>query len=311
MSSLRTLQLILLSLLGGVVLGALAGLAFFFPGGMLIGAVFGLVIGIVSLAITAPALAYKRLRTVAIPAYAPAAATALASGAFGPDVAVPLTGAALGAGALAAHCVFPNTLAPPRAHPHCRKCGLDVGAVAASRCPECGARIGPAPASRRASGPVVAWLVIAISVLLALGYAGALPDVDRPALRLDAADPPQLMHHMGDADAGVRRAAAARLASIDPRLLLDALAHPNESTRREAARSLGDPDAANPWALPGLIDALNDRSPYVRAEAARSLGILGDTDALPALRERLAGDESEMVVRAAREAIARLDRRAP
>ena len=307
MSPLRTLQLCALSIVGGGVLGALAGAAFFPPAGAGIGAIFGLVIGIISLCVIAPALAHKGLRSGALTTYLPAAVVAPIAGAFGPDVAIPVTGAALAAGALGAHCLLRDTI-PREIHAHCPGCGHDVSASASARCPECGRTIAPPKPARQWSGPVVAWLVAVILTLGTLSFIAGVPAIERATIGFGAADPHQLMHHMSDPEARVRREAARRLAEIDPRLMLEALAHPEEGTRREAARSLRKGFDGDPWVVPALIEALADRSAFVRAEAAASLGALGDLDALPALRERAENDDSPMVVRGAREAIKSIER---
>ncbi len=305
MSPLRTLQLATLSVLGGILLGALAGATFLPPGGVLIGAAFGIVIGFISMVIVAPALVHKRLRTAALPVYLPAAIVALASGPFGPDIAIPVTGAALAAGALLVHCAMRDAFPPPP-HPHCRWCGHDVSADASRRCAACGARITPGK-TRHWSRRVVVWLSTVSLLLLWLGFLAAEPRIERATLGFGTADPHQLMHYMGDEEAQVRRQAARRLVDVDPRLLREALLHPSARTRREAARTLGDGFAGEAWAAQALVEALGDRSPFVRAEAAAALGAMGARDALPALRDVAASDPSPMVARTAEQAIGRLE----
>ena len=60
-----------------------------------------------------------------------------------------------------------------------------------------------------------------------------------------------------------------------------ALQSPDDDTREEAARALGE--LKDPRAVTPLISALEDPNHYVRREAAKSLGRLGDERAIPAL----------------------------
>lgn len=63
--------------------------------------------------------------------------------------------------------------------------------------------------------------------------------------------------------------------------VIRALQSPDDDTREEAARALGE--LKDPRAVTPLLSALDDPNHYVRREAAKSLGHLGDERAIPAL----------------------------
>jgi HEAT repeat protein len=79
---------------------------------------------------------------------------------------------------------------------------------------------------------------------------------------------------------------------------LQAAHDPDPKTRRKAVIALGHVGAADPAAIPAVIEALKDPEPSVRAEAVLALLNLGPDakDAVPALTE--AQNDSDAKVRA-------------
>jgi len=71
--------------------------------------------------------------------------------------------------------------------------------------------------------------------------------------------------------------------------VVHALQGPDDDTREEAARALGE--LKDPRAVTPLISALGDQNHFVRREAAKSLGRLGDERAIPALIQALKDDD--------------------
>jgi HEAT repeat protein len=90
----------------------------------------------------------------------------------------------------------------------------------------------------------------------------------------------------------------------DRRAVAALLSHlPEVQNRREMVDALGD--IGDPAAIPALIERLRgDEYVPVRAQAARALAKIGRVDVLPALRSAAEGDTETSVAAAAREAIA-------
>ena len=93
--------------------------------------------------------------------------------------------------------------------------------------------------------------------------------------------------------------------------LISALRHGDINARREAAQALinigdTDRDLATSEDLAPLLEALNDSEDDVRYFTTVALGKLGDTAALPKLKEVERHDSSELVRQGAKTAIERL-----
>jgi len=88
---------------------------------------------------------------------------------------------------------------------------------------------------------------------------------------------------MGDENRGVNEATGKERIKLtgDFEEVIQALHGPDDDTREEAARVLGE--LKDMRAVTPLLSALEDPNHYVRREAAKSLGRLGDERAIPAL----------------------------
>jgi HEAT repeat protein len=88
--------------------------------------------------------------------------------------------------------------------------------------------------------------------------------------------------------------------------LLQQMLHDERTEVRESATaSLGRFGAKSRPAVPDLVELLDDEEPFVRENAALALGLIGDQQAVPALRTAMQ-DEDEGVKTTAAEAIQRL-----
>ncbi|MGH7254603.1 MAG: HEAT repeat domain-containing protein [Nitrospirales bacterium] len=109
---------------------------------------------------------------------------------------------------------------------------------------------------------------------------------------LDVAALP-LLARLDDPVEEVKTAAAQALGRMGPtqtmvELLIEALHHPEATTRREAAQALAWLEP--PSAFHALLEALQDRDAGVRQRALAGLGEQADLRALPAFRARLLHD---------------------
>jgi hypothetical protein len=138
--------------------------------------------------------------------------------------------------------------------------------------------------------PVVA---TAAAVLALLGCAPSLPD-----------DLPSLMSAMGDYDMSVSWHAADKVRRLYGRKgLFEALRHPNEYTRGNAAHTLMH--CSGPDVEQALMSVAADPDDHVRMWVAWSLGEVGSAEARPTL-ETLSHDRAEIVRRRAAEALEKL-----
>jgi len=86
--------------------------------------------------------------------------------------------------------------------------------------------------------------------------------------------------------------------SPDLRQQAEGLYSPEPQTRAYAARRLGSGGRKSVWAMPLLLDALNDADRRVRSRAAEALGNIGGSDAVEPLIEALEKDGEDWEVRA-------------
>ena len=306
LTPLRMALLLVIALAGGAFMGALSGLAFFAPAGLIVGGILGLMIGFISLAIVAPALAHKDLIAGVALMYPLPGIVALATGVVGPDAAIPATGAVLALCALGTHLFLKEEW--PHATPgRCRACDYDVEGIT-HRCPECGTKVTPTGKPRRYNPVSVVWLSLVSALLVTLAVVTVPPAFERAGIGFVSSDPERLMELMGDNEMTVHDRAARRLRDIAPDLLATrALVHPDHGTRRQAARMLRSGFEHDPVVFHALVRALNDPNDYVRYEVAISLGAIANPEALPALRLAATTDPSAMVARAALDAITEIE----
>ena len=133
---------------------------------------------------------------------------------------------------------------------------------------------------------------------------------------IDALGPravPALIRGLEDPSHVVRRVSVITLlemrdATAVPALLNTFKADTDPHVRDVAAQALGD--IADPAAVPGLIDVLNDRNLHIEDRAARILGEIADPAAVPALIDALRASDARLRTSAA-EALGMIaDRRA-
>lgn len=303
----RMAQLLAIALIGGIVLGAIAGMRFFGPAGLAVGAIFGLITGFISLGILAPALAFKNLIVGVLLLYPLPVVAAIVSGPLGPDAAISATGAILALSALGVHCLLKQTTPTPK-RGQCPRCDAQID-EGAERCPECDTPLSPDGKERRWDPLSVAWLAVVSAGMLALSAATVPPALERATLGYATRDPQRLMELMADPDMQTSFSAAERLKKIDPHLLVEALNNPDHRIRRQAAYSMRQGYEHDPEALTALIGALNDSNAEVRYEVAVTLGSIANPAALDALQQTIKTDPSTRVVRAATEAVAEIKER--
>jgi HEAT repeat protein len=122
---------------------------------------------------------------------------------------------------------------------------------------------------------------------------GKIGGAAKPALR-------ELLKSLADQNEEVRQAAARAIELIglpdfnDLIMLRLAMKETDSRIRAQAVYMAGQMGVGAKNAIPELIASLRDKDPSVRGEAATALGLIGQADSIPALRNAL-GDDAKSV----------------